>query len=295
MARYVIPKRYIVIMCILVGGWALTIPSGVRAAIPESQNDLYSTNEDTVLTVAAPGVLANDTDADGDPLSAALESAPSHGTVTLNADGSFAYTPAPDYNGSDSFTYVANDGFANSNVATVTIDVSSVNDVPTANFTYTINANTVDFTDTSSDVDGTIFSWSWDFGDGSVSNEQNPSHSYTAIGTSIYTVTLTVTDNDGAVDTFSVIVAVTYSPVDAIDDLQNAVIEMGGLEELAQILDHAAALLDDDNPNNDQAVCGKLQSFINGVKSLEKDGDLGADDADSLIGTAEDIKAFLGC
>ncbi len=56
----------------------------------------------------------------------------SHGTLTLNADGSFSYAPAPDFFGVDSFTYVANDGAVDSNVATVTITVDSINDAPVA-------------------------------------------------------------------------------------------------------------------------------------------------------------------
>ena len=61
-------------------------------------------------------MLANDTDADGDPLTAVLVTGPSHGTLTLNANGSFTYTPAANYNGTDTFTYRANDGTADSNV-----------------------------------------------------------------------------------------------------------------------------------------------------------------------------------
>jgi VCBS repeat-containing protein len=68
-------------------------------------------------------VLANDTDADGDPLTAVLASGPSHGALQLNADGSFAYTPASGFSGQDSFAYKANDGAADSNIATVTITV----------------------------------------------------------------------------------------------------------------------------------------------------------------------------
>jgi VCBS repeat-containing protein len=92
----------------------------------------YSVNEDNTLTVAAPGVLGNDSDPDGDTLTAVLVSGPSHGTLTLNSDGSFTYTPAENFFGTDSFTYQAYDGVAYSNVATVTITVSSVNDAPVA-------------------------------------------------------------------------------------------------------------------------------------------------------------------
>ncbi|TLM73962.1 MAG: tandem-95 repeat protein, partial [Actinobacteria bacterium] len=99
---------------------------------PVAVDDAYSTDEDTALTVAAPGVLGNDTDIDGDPLTAVLVLGPTHGTLTLNGDGSFTYTPDADYNGPDSFTYQADDGADLSNVATVDITVDAVNDAPVA-------------------------------------------------------------------------------------------------------------------------------------------------------------------
>jgi len=95
-------------------------------------DDSYTVIEDTTLTVAAPGVLANDTDAEDDPLTASLVDDVEHGTLTLESDGSFVYIPDPDYYGEDTFTYVANDGFADSDPATVTITISNVNDSPAA-------------------------------------------------------------------------------------------------------------------------------------------------------------------
>ena len=91
--------------------------------LPTATDDGYSTPEDTLLSVAAPGVLANDTNPNTDPLTGVLQSGPSHGTLSLKSDGSFDYTPAAGYYGSDTFTYVANDGANDSNVATVTIEV----------------------------------------------------------------------------------------------------------------------------------------------------------------------------
>src|SRR2546421_2156212 len=110
---------------------------------PVSIDDAYSTNEDRPLTVAAPGVLGNDTDVDGDPLRALLVIGPGHGQLTLNADGGFTYTPAPNFNGGDSFTYKTGDGVAQSNVATVTLTITAVNDAPVAvNDAYTTNEDT---------------------------------------------------------------------------------------------------------------------------------------------------------
>jgi hypothetical protein len=81
-------------------------------------------HEDSPLTIPAPGVLANDTDVDGDPLAASLVDGPAHALAfTLNADGSFTYTPSA-FNGTDTFTYRVNDGSLNSNFATVSITVT---------------------------------------------------------------------------------------------------------------------------------------------------------------------------
>ena len=74
---------------------------------PRRGEDDYATDEDTPLSVDAPGVLGNDTDRNGDALTAALVSGPQHGQLTLESDGSFTYTPDPDFNGSDSFRYRA--------------------------------------------------------------------------------------------------------------------------------------------------------------------------------------------
>jgi VCBS repeat-containing protein len=99
---------------------------------PVALGESFSTNEDTALVIVAPGLLANDTDVDGPSLIAVRVTGPSHGTLTLNANGSFVYTPAANYNGPDSFTYRASDGLLTSNLATVTIDVAALNDAPLA-------------------------------------------------------------------------------------------------------------------------------------------------------------------
>ena len=102
-------------------------------AAPVAVADSYSLDEDVTLTVPAAGVLANDTDADpGTTLTAQLVSTTSHGSLTLNPDGSFFYTPQANFTGSDSFTYTASDGETSSAAATVTLTVNPVNDAPVA-------------------------------------------------------------------------------------------------------------------------------------------------------------------
>ncbi len=98
---------------------------------PMALGDSYSVSWNRTLQIAAPGVLANDSDPNEDTLTAVLVSGPSSGTLELNSDGSFTFTPAINFSGSDSFTYSAFDGIAPSNVATVTIEVAA-NHVPVA-------------------------------------------------------------------------------------------------------------------------------------------------------------------
>ena len=111
-----------------------TVSITVTAAndAPAAGDDAYITDEDTTLNVLPPGVLGNDGDVDGDSLTAVLVSTTANGTLALESDGSFSYTPAANFNGPDSFTYRASDGQASSNLATVTLTVTPVNDSPAA-------------------------------------------------------------------------------------------------------------------------------------------------------------------
>jgi uncharacterized delta-60 repeat protein len=112
----------------------------VNTVPPTANNDAYSVNENSTLTVAAPGVLANDTPTTSDALSASVVSNPAHGTVTLNVNGSFTYTPNANFSGTDSFTYHDVESGLTSNTATVTITVNFVDRPPVAvNDVYTVN------------------------------------------------------------------------------------------------------------------------------------------------------------
>jgi VCBS repeat-containing protein len=190
---------------------------------PVATDDAFNTPEDTPLSVLIPGLLGNDTDVDGDALTALLVSGPAHGSVTLNPDGSFAYTPEANYHGADSFTYQANDGTADSNVATVSLTVTPVNDAPVAqNDAYTLDQYTsllvpagqgVLANDT--DVDGDALTALLVSGPahGSVTLNPDGSFAYTPapkfLGADAFTYQVT----DGALPSAPVTVALTVNPV----------------------------------------------------------------------------------
>jgi hypothetical protein len=106
----------------------ITIPNQA----PEGQGDAFTTSEDTILAVAAPGILANDSDPDGDQLSTVLVDAPTYGQVQLQSDGSFTFTPDIDFNGFETFSYRVSDGELEAGPIVVQIQVLSVNDIPLA-------------------------------------------------------------------------------------------------------------------------------------------------------------------
>ena len=179
-----------------------------HTGVPFAVSDAYSTDEDTPLTVPAAGVLGNDSDLESDPLTAVKVWDPAHGTVTVNADGSFTYTPTGNWNGSDTFFYKANDGTSDSYPAAVTITVNSLNDAPTVarDFaTVTVNegataANTGTWGDAEGDTVtlsasvGTVTrnaggTWSW-----SLATTDGPAQ----------TQTVTITANDGVAPPVSV-------------------------------------------------------------------------------------------
>ena len=97
-------------------------------------------------------------------------------------------------------------GIIDANAALAAVSGGPINQRPTSDFSFTTDVLTATFTDASSDADGTLVSWSWDFGDGNGSTLQSPVHSYAANGD--YTVTLTVTDDGGATDASSQVVSV---------------------------------------------------------------------------------------
>ncbi len=116
-------------------------------------------DEDTPASVSVTAA-----DAEGNPTTFRLATQPSNGTAVVNGNGTLTYTPDPDYSGSDSFAVVANDGSADSNVATVGVTVTPVNDAPvitTAGGAVSVDENTTAvLTLTATDVENDTLTWS---------------------------------------------------------------------------------------------------------------------------------------
>jgi hypothetical protein len=191
--------------------------SGSTNTPPSATHDLFAATEDTPLIVGAPGVLANDFDAETNALTAVLVANATNGFVALNANGGFTYTPNTNYFGPDAFTYKANDGAADSGIATVTINVAPVNDPPSAqNDSATTPRNTpviVSVLANDSDADGStpvIVSFTQGT-NGGVSNNGNgtltysPNLNFTGSDSFGYTIA----DGQGGTNSASVDVTVT--------------------------------------------------------------------------------------
>jgi PKD repeat protein len=182
---------------------------------PTANNDAYETNEGQTLSVPAPGVLGNDSDPDGNPLTVdRVTGGPSNGNLTLRGDGSFDYTPNAGFVGGDDFSYAVSDGQGGESSANVHITVRDVNQPPTAAFTppnCTVGIP-CQFTDASSDDVGVV-EWEWNFGEGPGSDLPNPTHTFTSSGSP--TVRLRVEDAAGESSEVEHVVTVVDPPNEA--------------------------------------------------------------------------------
>jgi VCBS repeat-containing protein len=193
----------------------MTVPTNQA---PAAANDIYSTNQNTVLTVTAPGVLDNDTDGDGDTLTAVLDTTPSHGSLSLNANGSFTYTPDPGFEGNDTFTYHADDGINISNAATVTITVLNTAPIAisdaystTEGAALTVPAPGVLSNDTDTDNDALTAVLDSNVTNGTLTLNANGAFTYTPASDFVGIDSFTYHTNDGTDD--SNVVTVTINIV----------------------------------------------------------------------------------
>ncbi len=183
--------------------------------VPLAAVDAYTTTEDIPLIVSSlNGVLTNDSDVDNDPLTAVLATDVTTGTLALQSNGAFTYTPPANWFGMATFTYQADDGEALSDVVTVTLMVLSENDAPTAEAganQTAVEGELLTFAGSYSDPGrlhsgGTSIAWA--FGDGATATGTlTPSHTFADNG--LYTVTLTITDSEGAADSDTLLVTVS--------------------------------------------------------------------------------------
>jgi CSLREA domain-containing protein len=215
-----------------IGAFELQAPLTCNTA-PVANPDSFTINEDPASPVTF-NVLANDTDADNDVLTTQVVQAAAHGSLSTNGDGSLSYFPSSNFNGTDSFTYSANDGSLDSNVATVTIVVNPVNDAPivsatpktqTRQYSDAISTVTINASDVETPAANLLIAFSYSK-DGGASQAGLPTGmvqggaggAWTVSGVAgvpqgAYVVTATVTDTgDGSAaatsssDTFTIVV-----------------------------------------------------------------------------------------
>ncbi len=182
---------------------------------PVAAADSYITDEDTALNIAAPGVLSNDTDGDANTLNAVLVSDVSNGTLDLDSDGSFDYTPNANFNGSDSFTYKANDGTSDSSTVTVTITVNPVNDAPVVSDDSNTTPKNQSFIDNVSgtDTDGDLLTYSVvdDVQNGALTLNADGSFTYTPDTDYVGSDSFTFKADDGPVDSNTATFTITVT------------------------------------------------------------------------------------
>ncbi|OAN75556.1 hypothetical protein A8B78_16215 [Jannaschia sp. EhC01] len=273
---------------------------------PDAVDDANSGDEDTVITG---NVLGNDTDPNaGDTLEVISNTDPSNGTVTVDANGDYTYTPNEDFNGVDSFTYTISDGNGGTDTATVTLTVDPVNDAPDAvNDTATTpedTAITIDVLDNDTDVDGDTL----EITGASVPSEQGtvaivagellftPAENFNGPATISYAIS----DGNGGTDTATVTVNVTPvndDPV-AVDDTastmedESVIIDLIGndtdvdgdtLELAAVSVDPALGTVTD---NGDGTVTFTPALNFNGPVTIDytvSDGNGGTDEGQAVV------------
>ncbi len=230
---------------------------------PTADDDTYTVNEDeTLLVDATNGVLNGDVDVEGDSVTAVLVSGPSHGTLTLNSDGSFTYTPYANFNGIDSFTYAANDGTMEGVAAVVTITIDPENDAPIADDdAYTVNEDETLLVDATNgvlhgddDVDGDSLSAVLVSGPvhGTLTLNSDGSFTYTPNANFNGIDSFTYAANDGTTEGEEAVVAITVDPVNDAPAAGDIVV--GGLEDQPVVVTWGPSAFSDSNDSPDDGA-----------------------------------------
>ena len=252
-------------------GPSITITYTPPNTAPVADDDSATTDEDTPTDIA---VLSNDNDANDDALSAAVVSGPSHGSVSLNSNGSFTYTPNDNYNGGDSFTYKASDGRGGEDTATVNITVNAINDAPVAdNQSVSTNEDTdkgITLTATDAENDPLTFSVVDTPTHGTLSGTganltYHPAANYNGSDSFTYKA------NDGSADSNVATVSIT---VNAVND---APVEANDSAKTDEDTPTDIAVLSNDTDDDGAADTLSVSSFTqpaNGTVSENADGSL---------------------
>jgi VCBS repeat-containing protein len=236
---------------------------------PAAVDDAFDAHKNTAI---AGTVLTNDTDTDDDALTVALDTDVSHGTLTLNSDGTFTYTPNTNYTGTDSFTYTVDDGYDGTDAATVTITIANTAAPVGANDTYTTPAGLV------VEVAGGVLDNDTDQNNGTLVAvlATGPSHgalTLNADGSFVYmpdedfvgtdSFAYRPSDDDGLGNLATVTISVTDHPPEAADDTETT------NEDTAVAID----VLDNDADadNDDLAILGASDG-VYGTVAIDDNG-----------------------
>jgi VCBS repeat-containing protein len=273
---------------------------------PNAVANSYTTAEDIGVTG---NVLTNDTDADDDDLTATLVTGPAHGDVTLNADGSFTYTPDANYNGTDTFTYRVSDegagwhlhglsglfGGGHTDTATVTVNVTAVNDAPVA---VDDTATTAEGTQASgnvltndSDVDSSSLGAALGTAPANGTAVVNPNGTFTYTPNANFdgTDSFTYTVSDGtASDTGKVTVTVSpvQDPPDAVNDTATVAEDSGAT--VIDVLDNDIDVDGDDLTIQSVTQPAKGQVVINDNGTVSYTPNAGVTGTDTFTYTITD-------
>ncbi|WP_226670446.1 tandem-95 repeat protein [Metabacillus litoralis] len=257
-----------------------TVEVNIKAVndAPTAKADQYEVQEDTVLNVVAPAsILVNDEDLENDALQAIKVSDPTHGTLTLNEDGTFIYTPKANFHGIDQFTYKVTDGKLESKEQTVTIDVKPVNDMPTS------TDGTLEVTEDESaagtlsakDLDGDELTYSIvadaKKGKVTITNTKTGAYKYEPNANATGKDSFTFKVNDGKVDSE---VATVEVNIKAVNDAPTAKADQFEVQEdtVLNVVGPSSILVNDEDLENDALKAIKVSDPTHGTLTLNEDG-----------------------